>query len=109
MRPSSDLRLATSRPAGLIDGFEWYCARCGQRVHRVEVQLESIVEDLPRAYQSFYDAPEKTRRCPACGFLRAGRHAAQSLEQVVGMHPHLHREPPAPGACIAQDAGSSAQ
>jgi 3-hydroxyanthranilate 3,4-dioxygenase len=28
-----------TRPRGTIDGFEWYCARCGRLVHRIEVQL----------------------------------------------------------------------
>ena len=62
-----------SRPKGVIDAFEWYCAHCGTLVARREVQLESIVEDLPKAFASFYDTPETERVCPDCGTLHPGR------------------------------------
>jgi len=61
------------RPAGMTDGFEWYCAHCGTLVHRTEVQLQSIVEDLPRVYNQFYDSPEAARTCPNCGQIHPGR------------------------------------
>jgi len=70
------LVIERQRPQGLTDGFEWYCARCASLVHRIEVQLASIVDDLPKAYARFYDAPEGARRCPACGTLHPGRDAA---------------------------------
>jgi 3-hydroxyanthranilate 3,4-dioxygenase len=62
-----------SRPAGVIDAFEWYCASCGGLVVRKEVQLQSIVEDLPRTYGQFYDSPEADRTCPHCGQVHPGR------------------------------------
>ena len=62
-----------SRPQGTIDAFEWYCAACGGLVVRKEVQLRSIVEDLPRAYASFYDTPASARTCPHCGEVHPGR------------------------------------
>jgi 3-hydroxyanthranilate 3,4-dioxygenase len=62
-----------SRPAGVIDAFEWYCASCGGLVVRKEVQLQSIVEDLPRTYGQFYDSPEAERTCPHCGQVHPGR------------------------------------
>jgi 3-hydroxyanthranilate 3,4-dioxygenase len=62
-----------SRPAGVIDAFEWYCASCGGLVVRKEVQLQSIVEDLPRTYGQFYDSPEAERTCPHCGLVHPGR------------------------------------
>lgn len=61
------------RPAGTKDAFEWYCAACGTRVHRAELQLSSIVSDLPVVYQSFYDAPAATRVCPQCGEVHPGK------------------------------------
>jgi 3-hydroxyanthranilate 3,4-dioxygenase len=62
-----------SRPKGVIDAFEWYCAHCGTLVTRREIQLDSIVEDLPKAFASFYDTPEEDRVCPDCGTLHLGR------------------------------------
>ncbi len=35
------------RAEGLLDAFEWYCFNCQELVHRVELDLESIVDDLP--------------------------------------------------------------
>ncbi|MGA1254013.1 MAG: 3-hydroxyanthranilate 3,4-dioxygenase [Burkholderiaceae bacterium] len=67
------LVIERTRPAGMIDGFEWYCAHCGTRVHRTEVQLQSIVEDLPRVYNQFYDSAEAARTCPQCGEIHPGR------------------------------------
>ena len=62
-----------SRPAGDIDAFEWYCADCGHLVARRELQLQSIVEDLPKAFSSFYDTSHEQRTCSHCGTVHAGR------------------------------------
>jgi 3-hydroxyanthranilate 3,4-dioxygenase len=72
-----------TRPQGTIDGFEWYCARCGGLVHRIDVQLASIVEDLPKAYARFYDSAEAARRCRQCGTVHPGRDAAAWLRSVA--------------------------
>ena len=50
-----------------------YCAACGGLVHRSEVQLASIVEDLPAIYRGFYDGPSEARVCPSCGEVHPGR------------------------------------
>jgi 3-hydroxyanthranilate 3,4-dioxygenase len=65
--------LERTRPAGVLDAFEWYCAKCNTLVHRAELQLLSIVEDLPRAYGAFYNSPPDARTCPACGEVHPGR------------------------------------
>lgn len=62
-----------NRPIGSIDAFEWYCACCGHLVVRSELQLQSIVEDLPKAYAAFYDAPAAARTCAHCGEVHPGR------------------------------------
>jgi 3-hydroxyanthranilate 3,4-dioxygenase len=62
-----------SRPAGVMDAFEWYCAGCGGLVARRELQLMSIVEDLPKAFASFYDTTESDRTCSHCGQVHPGR------------------------------------
>lgn len=61
------------RPAGLVDAFQWSCARCGTLVQRHEVQLASIVDDLPRLYESYYNQSDEQRRCPSCGEVHPGR------------------------------------
>lgn len=64
-----------TRPLGVIDAFEWYCAKCCGLVHRSELQLQSIAEDLPRVYRQFYDS--RPRREPA-------RRAARSTRGGIG-------------------------
>ncbi len=60
------------RPAGVLDGFEWYCPSCNGLVYRVEVQLKSIVRDLPPLFESFYGSPD-LRICRTCGTMHPGR------------------------------------
>jgi 3-hydroxyanthranilate 3,4-dioxygenase len=67
------LVIERARPAGTLDGFEWFCARCATRVHRAEIQLQSNVTDLPRVFDAFYARSDEARRCPACGTVHAGR------------------------------------
>jgi 3-hydroxyanthranilate 3,4-dioxygenase len=78
------LVIERARARGVIDGFEWYCARCGQRIQRIDVQLADIVADLPRAYEAFYTSPEAARRCGRCGAVHPGRDSAKWLEELAG-------------------------
>jgi 3-hydroxyanthranilate 3,4-dioxygenase len=74
---SACLVIERRRPQGLIDGFEWYCDTddgCGHLVHRVEVQLENIVTDLPPLFDAFYRS-EDHRTCPNCGKIHPGKGA----------------------------------
>lgn len=57
-----------ARPDGSVDGFEWYCDTCNSLVHRVEVQLTSIVDDLPPLFDAFY-ASKVDRTCGTCGTI----------------------------------------
>jgi 3-hydroxyanthranilate 3,4-dioxygenase len=41
-------------------------------VHRVEVQLRSIVDDLPPLFNAFY-ADADRRKCRSCGTMHPGR------------------------------------
>ncbi|SKC98915.1 3-hydroxyanthranilate 3,4-dioxygenase [Burkholderia sp. YR290] len=72
---SACLVIERQRAPGAIDGFEWYCGHCDQLVHRVDVQLKSIVDDLPPLFSAFYESEDK-RRCPHCGTVHPGRDAA---------------------------------
>ena len=62
------------RPEGALDGFEWFCPSCSALVHRIEVQLKSIVRDLPPLFERFYASPE-LRTCKKCGTVHRGRKA----------------------------------
>jgi 3-hydroxyanthranilate 3,4-dioxygenase len=73
-RPEADslcLVIEPKRPDGALDAFEWYCPACHQRLHRVEVALRSIVDDLPPLFQAFA-ADTRLRTCGACGHLHPG-------------------------------------
>jgi 3-hydroxyanthranilate 3,4-dioxygenase len=61
-----------ARQAGMMDGFEWFCFQCGARVHRVEVEVRNIVEDLPPLFDTFYADREK-RTCRECGAIHPGK------------------------------------
>lgn len=74
-RPEPESRclvIERSRPDGVKDGFEWYCLKCDGLVHRVEVQLKSIVDDLPPLFNAFY-VSEELRTCPHCGAVHPGK------------------------------------
>jgi len=60
------------RAEGALDAFDWYCLECNALVHRVEVQLKSIVRDLPPLFERFY-ADASLRKCPACGSVHPGK------------------------------------
>jgi 3-hydroxyanthranilate 3,4-dioxygenase len=72
MKGSVGLVIEPKRPDGEKDAFEWYCFECGALVHRVEVQLVSIVQDLPPLYESFY-ADTMARTCSNCGAVHPGK------------------------------------
>ena len=77
-----------SRAPGVLDAFCWHCAHCGTQVARREVQLASIVTDLPVVYEAFYASPDAERRCPGCGQVHPGR-VWRDWHAVLGdRHPH---------------------
>jgi 3-hydroxyanthranilate 3,4-dioxygenase len=79
-RPEPNSRclvIERQRPLGVLDGFEWYCLECASLVHRVEVQLKSIVTDLPPLFEAFY-ASEKNRSCSNCGAIHPGKHLTRT-------------------------------
>lgn len=72
-RPADTVGLVIERqrPEGAVDGFEWYCLNCDALVHRAEVMLTSIVDDLPPIFAA-YEADEQARTCERCGTLHPG-------------------------------------
>ena len=71
-RPAGSIGLVVEkmRPAGVLDGFEWYCPRCAALVHRVEVNVKNIVTELPPLFDAFYSG---SRECPKCGRIHPGK------------------------------------
>lgn len=69
---SVGLVIERQRALGLVDGVEWYCEHCDGLVYRAEVQLSSIVNDLPPVFASFYASEEK-RTCFNCGAIHPGK------------------------------------
>lgn len=69
---SVGLVIEPKRPEGVADAIEWYCFNCGALVHRSELLLTSIVDDLPPVYQAFY-ASEEARTCGSCGEVHPGK------------------------------------
>ncbi|RBQ21033.1 3-hydroxyanthranilate 3,4-dioxygenase [Spongiactinospora rosea] len=68
------------RPTGDLDAFEWYCVNCNHLVHRAELQLKSIVDDLPPIFEAFYAGD---RACPECGTEHPGRDWPEQLRPAV--------------------------
>jgi 3-hydroxyanthranilate 3,4-dioxygenase len=58
------------RPNDVADAFEWYCPKCWTRVHRVEVNVQNIVKDLPPLFDAFYSG---SRKCPNCAHIHPGK------------------------------------
>jgi 3-hydroxyanthranilate 3,4-dioxygenase len=58
------------RARDVKDGFEWYCPKCWRLVHRVDVNVQNIVSDLPPLFEAFYRGD---RKCPRCGAVHPGK------------------------------------
>lgn len=69
------------RPAGTIgmvierkrtdremDGFQWYCENCGEKLHEKFFRLENIVTQLPPILEEFYNSVE-LRTCKKCNSI----------------------------------------
>lgn len=69
---SIGLVVEPARPEGALDAIEWYCFECNGLVKRAELDLESIVDDLPPVYAAFYN-DESARKCPHCNALHPGK------------------------------------
>lgn len=102
-RPEPESRclvIERQRPAGVKDAFQWHCARCGELVTRIEVQLGDIVADLPAAYERFYASSDADRTCRHCGAVHPGRdhlgwHAALAASGLLDEAPGAaSAEPP---------------
>ncbi len=69
---SVGLVVESPRMQGMNDGFNWYCFECADLVHRVEIPVNNIVDDLPPLFDAFY-GDESLRACKNCGEVHPGR------------------------------------
>lgn len=78
---SIGLVIEPKRQTGELDAIEWYCFECEGLVHRAEMQLKSIVDDLPPVYEAFY-ASDDQRTCPHCSALHPGKEPPEGWVQL---------------------------
>jgi 3-hydroxyanthranilate 3,4-dioxygenase len=68
-RPAKTVGLVIERvrKAGELDGFQWYCERCGEWLYEEFFELTDIERQFPPVFERFFgDAARRTcRRCGA--------------------------------------------
>jgi len=67
-RPANTVGLVIerNRRPGELDGFQWYCERCGNKLHEEFLQLTNIETQMPPVFERFYSSIE-SRTCRKCG------------------------------------------
>ena len=63
-----------ARKEGELEAFAWYCEKCGHELYKEELQVRSIVDDLPPVFDRFY-ADDDHRKCDECGWEMPPRDA----------------------------------
>jgi 3-hydroxyanthranilate 3,4-dioxygenase len=69
------------------DAFEWACAACGSLVVRKELQLQSIVSDLPKVFAEFYETSDAERTCKTCETVHPAKDWRQWHADLAAHHP----------------------
>jgi 3-hydroxyanthranilate 3,4-dioxygenase len=67
-RPANTVGLVIERArrAGELDGFQWYCERCGHRLYEEFFPLTDIEKQFPPVFERFFANLQK-RTCARCG------------------------------------------
>jgi 3-hydroxyanthranilate 3,4-dioxygenase len=67
-RPADTVGLVIERArgAGELDGFQWYCERCGGLLYEEFFQLTDIEKQFPPVFERFFANAAK-RTCARCG------------------------------------------
>lgn len=67
-RPAGTVGLVIERTrrAGELDGFQWYCPRCGERLYEEFLELTDIEKQFPPVFERFFASAAK-RTCRRCG------------------------------------------
>jgi 3-hydroxyanthranilate 3,4-dioxygenase len=71
-RPANTVGIVVERrrAAAELDGFSWYCERCGHRLYMERVPVANIETELPAVFARFFDSIEH-RTCADCGTVMA--------------------------------------
>ena len=69
-RPAGSVGIVVERRrnADELDGFSWYCERCGHCLYLERVAVRDIERQLPEIFSRFYSSLAQ-RTCSACGTL----------------------------------------
>jgi len=67
-RPANTVGLVIERKRvpGEMDGFLWFCEKCGNQLYEEYMQLTNIVTQLPPIFDRFYNTPDHCT-CKKCG------------------------------------------
>ena len=67
-RPANTVGLVIERlrRAGELDGFQWYCERCGHLLYEEYFPLTDIEKQFPPVFERFFASADK-RTCARCG------------------------------------------
>ncbi len=66
MPDSIGLVIERKRMPQELDGLQWYCERCNEKLYEEYFPLVDIETDFPAVFERFYRSPEH-RTCKACG------------------------------------------
>ena len=71
-RPAGTVGLVVERVRGPdeLDGFSWYCEKCGDRLYLERVAVRNIETQLPEIFERFYSSLTH-RTCSVCGTVLA--------------------------------------
>jgi 3-hydroxyanthranilate 3,4-dioxygenase len=67
-RPAGSVGLVIERKRepGELDGFQWYCEHCGEKLYEEFAAISDIVKQLPPIFDRFY-GDERNLTCKKCG------------------------------------------
>jgi 3-hydroxyanthranilate 3,4-dioxygenase len=60
------LVMEVTRPKDVLDGFQWYCENCGNKLYEEKMRVDDIVKDLPTVMDKFYSNQDLCT-CKKCG------------------------------------------
>ncbi|GBD05874.1 3-hydroxyanthranilate 3,4-dioxygenase [bacterium HR20] len=60
------LVIERKRRSDELDGFLWFCERCGEKLYEEYLHVSDIVKQLPPIFERFYGNVEN-RTCKTCG------------------------------------------
>jgi 3-hydroxyanthranilate 3,4-dioxygenase len=67
-RPSNTVGLVIERKRteDELDGFQWYCEQCGNKLYEEFLKVTNLVTQLPPIFERFYSNKD-LRTCKKCG------------------------------------------